>query len=78
MSNVGESYRLGLKDGRDAASQTRVDSSTAALILLALVEHDPSVTVELPAPDSADIDYTKGYVAGWERKIISRSRELVQ
>lgn len=78
MSNVKKSYLLGLQDGQDDASHTRVDSSTAALILLALVEQDPSVTVELPAPDSADIDYTKGYVKGWERRIVARSRRLVE
>lgn len=77
MSNRSESYRLGKTAGRTAATNTRLDQHSAQLILLALVDHDPSVTVELPAPKSDDIEYTTGYVTGWSHRIIQRSRQMV-
>jgi hypothetical protein len=78
MSDVSSAYLQGHRDGRTAATQTKIDREAAELIVLALVDQDPSVTVELPAPRVDDADYTKGYVKGWRTRIISRSRELIE
>lgn len=77
MSNVSESYRLGYTAGKTAAASAQIDLQSATLILLALVDHDPSVTVELPAPKVDDMEYTTGYVTGWSRRIIDRSHQMV-
>lgn len=74
--SVSSDYRLGFSEGDSTAGRTQMDETSAKLVLLALVEKDPSVTVELSLPPTRSGDYTRGYVAGWQRRMVATAKDV--
>jgi hypothetical protein len=74
--SVQTDYARGVSAGESAAGRTLMDQKSAELVLLALVERDPSVTVELSLPPTHNGEYLRGYVKGWQRQLVLTARRI--